>query len=125
MKFLVVDDSAVMRKIIIKALKEGFENAEYTEATDGMDALDQFEPGAFDVALVDWNMPRMLGLEFVKEVREVDKKIIILMVTTETSTGSMDQAKANDIDGYVGKPFNKTTIAAEINRACADSAWRR
>jgi len=126
MKFLIVDDSAVMRKMIIKALTEvDFPGSSFTEATDGDDAVAQFQPQAFDVALVDWNMPKMLGIDCVRELRARDKKITILMVTTEVGITNVQQAKKQDVDGYVGKPFDSKTLTAKIKRAIEDSRWRR
>lgn len=72
MKFLIVDDSSTMRRIIKNSLKRiGFEDI--LEAENGKQALEIFND--VDMILTDWNMPEMDGLEFVKRVRSTNKQI--------------------------------------------------
>ena len=67
-KALIADDSGVMRKIIVRAAKKaGVE--EIIEAVDGVDALDKFAGGQFDIVLTDWNMPNKSGLEVIQGIR--------------------------------------------------------
>jgi len=113
----VVDDSAVMRKIIIKAITEGrFKDSNIFEASDGLEGLKIFDPSKFDLILADWNMPNLNGLEFVKKVREIktNKKIIIIMITTEGSAGKMEEAMNNGVDNYVTKPFTSVQLEQKI-----------
>ena len=82
---LVVDDSAMMRKIVIKNLKDcGFDVA-VIEAGDGVEGLEKFKAGGIACVLSDWNMPNMDGLTMVKEIRKLDpqKTVPIIMITTE------------------------------------------
>jgi len=107
-KVLLVDDSAVMRKIIQRNLKEsGLVIDEFLEAGDGKQALDVVNKSAVDLILCDWNMPNMSGIEFVKTLRSLNmpKKIPIVMVTTEGSDAKMAEAKESGADGYLTKPF--------------------
>ena len=107
-KVLLVDDSAVMRKIIQRNLKEsGLVIDEFLEASDGKQALDVVNKSAVDLILCDWNMPNMSGIEFVKTLRSLNmpKKIPIVMVTTEGSDAKMAEAKESGADGYLTKPF--------------------
>jgi two-component system, chemotaxis family, chemotaxis protein CheY len=119
LNILVVDDSAVMRKIIKKALQEGkYADAAVTEAGDGVEALKVFNPKLTDLVLSDWNMPNLNGLEFVKKLRTVKtkKKVIIIMVTTEGSAGKMEEAMDNGVDSYIAKPFTSVGLEKKIDR---------
>ncbi len=108
-KVLLVDDSAVMRKIIQRNLKEtGMIVDEYVEAGDGKQALDIVnDNGNLDLILLDWNMPNMSGIEFVKALRSLNlpNRIPVVMVTTEGSEAKVSEAKESGADGYLTKPF--------------------
>ena len=85
LNILVVDDSAVMRKIIKKALSDSkYASADISEAGDGAEGLEVFDPAKTDLILADWNMPNLNGLEFIKKVREIksNKKIVIIRIIT-------------------------------------------
>ena len=108
-KVLLVDDSAVMRKIIQRNIKEtGLVVDEFVEAGGGNQALDQVNAnGDLDLILLDWNMPNMSGIEFVKTLRSLNlsKRIPVVMVTTEGSDAKVSEAKDSGADGYLTKPF--------------------
>ncbi len=108
-KVLLVDDSAVMRKIIQRNIKEtGLIVDEFVEAGDGNQALDKVNAnGDLDLILLDWNMPNMSGIEFVKTLRSLNlsKRIPVVMVTTEGSDAKVSEAKESGADGYLTKPF--------------------
>jgi two-component system chemotaxis response regulator CheY len=108
-KVLLVDDSAVMRKIIQRNIKEtGLIVDEFIEAGDGNQALDKVNAdGDLDLILLDWNMPNMSGIEFVKTLRSLNlaKRIPVVMVTTEGSEAKVAEAKESGADGYLTKPF--------------------
>ncbi len=108
-KVLLVDDSAVMRKIIQRMIKEsGLVVDEFIEAGNGKQAMDVliYEN---DVVLIlfDFNMPNMSGLEFVKTLRSsnVPKRIPIVMVTIEGSDANIAEAMESGADSYLTKPF--------------------
>ena len=108
-KVLLVDDSAVMRKIIQRNIKEtGLIVDEFVEAGDGNQALDKVNIDEdLDLILLDWNMPNMSGIEFVKTLRSLNlpKRIPVVMVTTEGSEAKVSEAKESGADGYLTKPF--------------------
>ncbi len=108
-KVLLVDDSAVMRKIIQRNIKEtGLIVDEYVEAGDGKQALEKVsENGNLDLILLDWNMPNMSGIEFVKTLRSLNMttRIPVVMVTTEGSDSKVSEARESGADGYLTKPF--------------------
>jgi two-component system chemotaxis response regulator CheY len=117
MNVLVVDDSAAMRKIIIGALaKTELRGARAVEAASGKEGLDKFLDGNFGMILSDWNMPEMDGLEFVTKVRRVDRKVKIIMITTEGTMGKLENALDQGVDEYVVKPFTPETLDRKIKK---------
>lgn len=116
MRALVVDDSRAMRTILKKMMKElGFEVA---EAGHGLEALERLkELGSFDVALVDWNMPEMDGLEFVKAARDnheyADMKVC--MVSAENDMMKIARALMMGADEYAMKPVTKEIIVEKLD----------
>ncbi len=112
-KVLIVDDSAVMRKIIKKNIADsGMVVSDYIDAGDGKQALDAVSKNDIDLILCDWNMPNMSGLEFVKTLRSLNlpKKIPVIMITTEGSDVKVNEAKESGADGYLTKPFTPDQI---------------
>ena len=82
MKVLVADDSAVMRRILVGALgKAGI--TDIGQVGDGKEAIAAVMADKYDLVLMDWNMPNMLGIDAVKEIRAKGYKVPIIMVTTE------------------------------------------
>lgn len=116
MRALVIDDSRAVRRIISNIMKDlGYE---VTEAAHGLEGLAMLElHGAPDVVLVDWNMPEMNGLEFIKATRAIPgyRDLPIMMVTTETEMSRMAQAFVAGVNEYVMKPFDRNMIAEKLN----------
>lgn len=113
---LIVDDSRAIRRILGTTIRElGFEVA---EASNGQEALDRLEDMDQPVRfmLVDWNMPKMNGLDFVLKVRENKRfeESSILMVTTETAVDQMVKALDAGANEYVMKPFTKEIIEDKL-----------
>ena len=106
MQALIIDDSRPIRRIESDILKElGFETA---DAANGKQALEMLQASPVpDVVLVDWNMPEMDGLEFIRSVRGNDRysDMVVLMVTTETESDQMLRALSAGADEYLMKPF--------------------
>lgn len=117
MNVLVVDDSGAMRKIVISALaKTELRGARIVEASDGKEALSKFFDGNFAFILSDWNMPEMDGLEFVTRVRKVDKRVKIIMITTEGSFGKFETALDEGVDELIAKPFTPEQLDRKIKK---------
>ena len=116
MKFLVVDDSATMRRIVVNSLKRiGFDDC--VEAGDGAEALDAFD-ASVDFVITDWNMPNMGGLDFVRALRQTPegKEIPILMVTTRSVREDIVQAAQAGVNNYVVKPFTPQVLKEKIDQ---------
>ncbi len=115
---MVIDDSAIMRKMVMKNLTaSGLADFMYTEASDGQDALDKFPAGDFDVLFVDWNMPNMSGIELVRAVRAQEKKthVAIVMVTSESTMDRIEEALDDaGADSYICKPFTPEVVCKKL-----------
>lgn len=114
MKALVVDDSAVMRKVLAGALsRAGI--SEVDNAGNGQEAVDAVMECEYDLVLMDWNMPTMLGIDAVKAIRAKGKKVPIIMVTTEAEKSRIVDAIKAGANNYIIKPFEPAKIVAKIN----------
>jgi two-component system chemotaxis response regulator CheY len=115
MQALVIDDSRAMRGILKRTLvKLGFEVREGTDGADGLARLT--EQAAPDLVLVDWNMPNMNGLDFVKAVRArpAYDAMPVVMVTTEVEMTQLQAALAAGASEYVMKPFTEQALTDKI-----------
>ncbi len=118
-KALVVDDSKIMRSAVKRALNQLMvAEFEYVEAMDGEDALDKFNNEEIQIMFVDWNMPKMTGVEFSKAVRDTgNTDIPIIMVTAEKSMGKVDKAlNEGGANEYITKPFTADKMFKAISR---------
>ena len=119
MKILVVDDSATMRRIVIRTLTDiGYKD--FVEAENGQLALAAVLKGGIELVITDWNMPVMSGLEFVTELRAQDPEVPILMVTTNASNQDVVQALKAGVNNYVVKPFTPETLKEKVNCMLAE-----
>ncbi len=116
MKFLVVDDSITMRRIISNALQRiGYPDA--IEASTGQEALTRLD-ASIDFIITDWNMPGMSGLELARAVRAlpVGRNVPILMVTTRGAREDILAAVDAGVNSYVVKPFTPAILKEKIDR---------
>jgi two-component system chemotaxis response regulator CheY len=115
---LVVDDSRAMRMLLSRALAAlGFDAI---EAGNGRDAIEKLRNSEdVSAALVDWNMPEMNGLEFVKSVRAEAawNDLPVLLVTSETDTDRIRSALEHGANEYVIKPFTQEGLASKLHTA--------
>ncbi|WP_338091275.1 response regulator [Planosporangium flavigriseum] len=113
---LIIDDARAMRSILKRIVQPlGFE---IHEAANGREALDHLEAAdeVPDLALVDWNMPEMNGLDFIKAVRgdQRYRGMSLMMVTTESENHQVVRALAAGAHEYVIKPFPPTAIVEKL-----------
>lgn len=115
MRALVIDDSGAMRSILRQYMREL--HYEVVEARDGREALERCEQTPnFDIALVDWNMPVMNGLEFVQALRarkEYDS-MKLMMVTTENDAAHIEKALNAGANEFVMKPFTYEVLEEKM-----------
>jgi two-component system chemotaxis response regulator CheY len=117
-KVLIVDDSATMRKIIVRVLRQaGLEVDGVVEAGNGVEGLAELEKTS-DIGLIlsDVHMPQMNGLDFVKRVRESHAKeaLPMVMITSETGGALIEQALTSGANAFVTKPFTPESIRAVL-----------
>ncbi len=113
MKALVVDDSMVMRKILMGALAQAG-ITEVGQAADGQEAVDAVKATSYGIVLMDWNMPKMLGIDALRAIRASGKRMPIIMVTTEAEKSRVVEAIKSGATSYIIKPFEPATITGKI-----------
>ena len=117
MCILVVDDFSTMRRIVKNILRQlGFSNI--IEADDGTTALAKLRSEKIDFVITDWNMPKMTGMELLKEIRadEKLKALPVLMVTAEALQENIIAAVKAGVNNYIVKPFDAKTLGEKINK---------
>jgi len=116
MKLLAVDDSSVIRKVIIAAAD--VLQIETIEAQDGIEALEKLAAHykEIDLVLLDWNMPEMNGYDVLVEIKSSDKykHIPVMMVTTEGQQSSIVAAVRAGANNYLVKPFTVEELETKI-----------
>ena len=111
---LIVDDSKVIRKVARHILETM--QFDVAEASDGKEALDHCAQTAPDVILLDWNMPIMSGMDFLRAYRSsvVSPLAKVIFCTTENGIGHIKAAIDAGADEYVMKPFDRETLEAKL-----------
>ena len=119
MRVIVADDSRVMRSIIEKVLHSL--GHEVIHAANGKEVVDILERGGGEVNLIllDWNMPVMNGFEVLSHMKHqnLGRGIPVLMISTESEDGKIEQAIQAGAQGYLSKPFTSEELAAGIRYA--------
>jgi two-component system chemotaxis response regulator CheY len=114
-EILVVDDSKVMREMVIACLRAQ-PGAAFTHASSGLEALEKLSLKAFDLVVLDLNMPDIGGYEVLEFVRSQDKlrSLPIVVVTTRGDEGSKVRALQSGASSFMTKPFAPEAILAEV-----------
>lgn len=114
---LIVDDYATMLRIIKNLLKQlGFSKID--EASDGTEAVDLMRTKNYGLVISDWNMEQMTGLDLLKHVRSTEndnQDVPFIMVTAESKTENVIEAKKAGVNNYIVKPFNAETLRGKIS----------
>ncbi|MGH9791183.1 MAG: response regulator [Candidatus Acidiferrales bacterium] len=116
-RVLLVDDSAVMRKVVERSLREsGIALAEVLEANDGWEALAAAREKSPDLILCDINMPTMDGIEFLRNLQGTESawKIPVVMVSTEGGEARVSEALSSGAKAYISKPFTAEQLKSKI-----------
>ncbi len=116
---LIVDDSTMTRKMIMKDLNDsGLAEFTFVEAGDGVEALDQYRAtGPFDILFVDFQMPRKDGTEFLADLNDVDRRHPpAVMITSERSIEVMEKAADVGVKAFLLKPVDKDRLCRGLRK---------
>ena len=115
---MVVDDSRIMRNIVKHTFDLMKVPVHYLEAADGNEALQLLSANKVDLVLLDWNMPNLPGIDFLKKIRSLDqyKTIPVIMVTSESSKLSVIEAVRSGVTDYITKPINDKAFMDKISK---------
>ena len=113
---LIVDDSKVIRMVARKIIESM--NFEIREAEDGAKALEACKLEMPDAVLLDWNMPVMSGIEFLRDLRAMPDvtQPVVLFCTTENDLGKISEAMDAGADEYVMKPFDSEILESKFQQ---------
>jgi two-component system chemotaxis response regulator CheY len=116
-EILVVDDSKVMRDMVVACLR-GLPEARFTQAASGLEAIERLSLGRFDLVVLDLNMPDISGIEVLEFVRAQDNlsALPIIVVTTRGDEASRTHALSAGASLFMTKPFTPEAIVAEAQR---------
>jgi two-component system chemotaxis response regulator CheY len=115
MRFLVVDDSSTMRRIITNTLNKIGQH-DVIEASNGREGLEKLATTDVDLIITDWNMPEMNGIDFIRALRASAtlKETPVLMVTTNAAKDDIVEALRAGVNSYIVKPFSPDTFKEKI-----------
>ncbi|MBE0500121.1 MAG: response regulator [Desulfuromonadales bacterium] len=113
-KIMTVDDSATIRQMLKFTLSDaGFE---VIEAIDGVDACAKLKENPVNMVITDLNMPKMDGIELIREVRKdpANRFVPIIMLTTESQEAKKQEGKSAGASGWIVKPFSPEQLLAVV-----------
>ena len=106
MHVLIVDDNRRMRLLVQRSLLQGsFDDLVFTEASNGIEALEKFHLQTPDLVLSDWNMPNMDGLDLLKAIRSRDKDVLFGFITAQSTSRLRKSAQDEGAHFLLSKPF--------------------
>jgi two-component system chemotaxis response regulator CheY len=115
---MIIDDSRIMRNIVKNIFATLKIPCNYLEAGDGTEALKLLGAEKVDLILLDWNMPNLSGIEFLKKVKAMDryKEIPVIMVTSEAAKLNVVEAIKSGVTAYITKPINERVFLEKISK---------
>jgi CheY-like chemotaxis protein len=123
-RVLIVDDSGTMRSIVRKVLAASRYTFDIGEASNGHEAITELKHGAFDVVILDYNMPGLNGLEILRAIRKLEMRLGVVMMTTTVDEGIARAAIAEGAAGFLKKPFYPADIDQLLDRYFENSLAR-
>ena len=115
MRVMIVDDSASMRMIVRRTLKQtGHDDWEVCEAVDGVDALNKVDDYDPHLIFCDWNMPNMNGIDVLKNLRAKENAVKFGFVTTESTPEMRALAKEAGANFLIAKPFTAQSFSSAV-----------
>ncbi|RUL49562.1 MULTISPECIES: response regulator transcription factor [Lysinibacillus] len=113
-KILLAEDEAVLRMLVVDTLED--EGYEVVEAADGQEALDLFNPGEFDLLILDYMMPIFSGLDVIKKIRSTENgsRVKILMLSAKSQQNEQDRILEAGADYFMSKPFSPIKLIERV-----------
>lgn len=111
---LVVDDQLGIRRLLLETFKEDHHSVEM--AADGIDAIELLRSFHPDLILMDMKMPGMNGIDTLRKIRALDKKVDVIMMTAYGDAQNMEQAKELDVIHYISKPFDLFELRDKVKK---------
>lgn len=116
MKFLIVDNSRAMRRIVMRTIRQaGFEDAEFVEAENGRDALEMVKTEAPDLVLSDWKLPEVTGIKFLNNLKAENLSIPFGFVTSQGTPEMIAEATEGGALFLLVKPFTTEDMAQVLD----------
>ena len=114
---MVVDDSRIMRNIVKNTFDLMKIPVQYLEAGDGKQALELLSGNKVDLILLDWNMPNLLGIDFLRLIKSKEeyKNIPVIMVTSEAAKFNVIEAVKAGVTAYITKPINDKVFMEKVS----------
>jgi two-component system, chemotaxis family, chemotaxis protein CheY len=106
---LVVDDSALARKILINSLPPDWD-IDITQATNGVEALTLYREGKASVMFLDLTMPEMDGFQVLAQLRQEGLDVFVIVVSADVQAGAIERAKALGAMAFIQKPVNTARL---------------
>ena len=115
---LVVDDSRIMRNIVKNTCVSMGIPSEFLEAANGKDALNILQHHTVDLILLDWNMPELSGIDFLKQIRAIPdyKNLPVIMITSEAAKYNVIEALKAGATDYIIKPVNERIFSEKLSK---------
>lgn len=116
MKILIVDDSRVMRQIVVRTLRQaGYSGHDLVEAENGREGLQAVQTHEPDLVLSDWNMPEMNGIDMLQALRAAGRTVPFGFVTSEGSPEMVTRAEAAGALFVITKPFTPESFQEKLD----------
>lgn len=116
MRILTIDDSKVIHAVLTGILEPTY--AVLTHAYDGLEGVEVLQKkgeGEFDLVLLDWEMPKLTGIETLERIRKSGMKIPVVMLTTKNAPEDIARALGAGANEYIMKPFVSEILLAKLN----------
>lgn len=110
---LVVDDSAISRKMVIKAIPSSWD-VDITQAGNGIEALEACRQGKAHVMFLDLTMPEMDGIAVLRKLKEENLKCIVFVISADIQPQSQDLVRSLGAAAFIKKPLDKETLLVEL-----------
>ncbi|MFI3254790.1 MAG: response regulator [Eubacteriales bacterium] len=114
-KILIVDDAIFMRKVIRDLLKQN-DYTDIVEASDGLQAVEQYSEHRPDLVIMDITMPSLDGIETVKQLHKIDENVTILMCSAMGQEAMVREAIKQGAKDFVVKPFKPDRVITAVKK---------